>query len=118
MSRYEKLDVMISWILVAGVAASLAVTTWALASYYLSNGPALALSDEYRVSSKSFFDYLLHMHKGGVAGAMAVGVAALMLTPYIRALASLIYFIAKRDIKYILITAFVFTILTISLLTS
>ena len=45
-----------------------------------------------------------------------LGIAALMLTPYVRVLASMVYFaVAERNWKYTLFTAFVFSVLTYSL---
>jgi uncharacterized membrane protein len=45
-----------------------------------------------------------------------LGLAILMITPYVRVLASFFYFaFAERDWKYSLFTAFVFTVLTYSL---
>lgn len=47
---------------------------------------------------------------------MTLGIAILILTPYARVIMSILYFIGRKDIKYSLITLFVFILLTISLL--
>ena len=47
---------------------------------------------------------------------MTLGIALLILTPYARVILSVLYFIGRKDLKYILITLFVFILLTISLL--
>jgi uncharacterized membrane protein len=39
-----------------------------------------------------------------------------MITPYVRVLASVVYFGVVRNLKYVIITAFVLVILTASLL--
>lgn len=45
-----------------------------------------------------------------------LGIAALMLTPYVRVLASMLYFaFIERNGKYTLFTGFVFAVLTYSL---
>ena len=45
-----------------------------------------------------------------------VGIAVLMLTPYVRVLASMLYFVfVERNVKYSLFTAFVLATLTYSL---
>ena len=46
---------------------------------------------------------------------MALGVAVLILTPYVRAVMSVAYFASRKNIKYTIITAFVLTLLTVSL---
>ncbi|MEM0348696.1 MAG: DUF1634 domain-containing protein [Candidatus Caldarchaeum sp.] len=116
MSQNEKLEYIISAILITGVAASLVTTTWGLTLYCLTGCNDVDFSDRYRVSSESFFFYVLHLPTSGAAGLMAAGLVILMLTPYIRVVASLVYFLAKRDFKYTFITAFVLIILTISLI--
>jgi len=47
---------------------------------------------------------------------MTLGIAILILTPYVRVIMSVAYFIGRKDIKYSLMTLFVFILLTISLL--
>ncbi len=47
---------------------------------------------------------------------MTLGIAILILTPYARVIMSILYFIGRKDMKYTLITLFVFILLTISLL--
>jgi uncharacterized membrane protein len=48
---------------------------------------------------------------------ISLGVATLLLTPYLRVLASIGYFaFVERDLKYTLFTTFVFAVLTYSLL--
>jgi uncharacterized membrane protein len=45
-----------------------------------------------------------------------LGIAVLMLTPYVRVLASMLYFmLVERNLKYGLFTAFVLAMLTYSL---
>jgi uncharacterized membrane protein len=46
---------------------------------------------------------------------MTLGIAILMLTPYVRVILSVIHFSRERNIKYVLITLFVLALLTISL---
>ncbi|MEM4374989.1 MAG: DUF1634 domain-containing protein [Nitrososphaerota archaeon] len=117
MSQNEKLETIVGTVLIVGVVASLAVTTIAVARYLLSSGPEIVLSDEYRVSAENFFTYVAQLPRDWVAGLMAAGLVTLMLTPYVRVAASLFYFLAIRDLKYVLITALVLAVLTASLLT-
>jgi len=46
---------------------------------------------------------------------MTLGIATLILTPFVRVIASALYFAWKRDTRYVLITAFVLVALTVSL---
>jgi len=47
---------------------------------------------------------------------MALGILLLMVTQYVRVIASVLYFSMIRDLKYVVITLFVLTIITLSLL--
>lgn len=64
------------------------------------------------------------IHQLGTPGAgprvlLHLGVAALLLTPYVRVLASLLYFaVVERSRRHALLTGLVLTILTIVLLTT
>ncbi|MEM2237935.1 MAG: DUF1634 domain-containing protein [Candidatus Caldarchaeum sp.] len=115
----SKLETLLSSILMVGIVLSLIVLVAGLASYQLSAGSTIVLSEQYRVSAPSFLDYLKNLPENGLGakGLMAIGLSLLMLTPYARVVTSLVYFAVKHDIKYLLITAFVSTVLTISLLT-
>jgi len=46
---------------------------------------------------------------------MTLGVATLILTPFVRVIASALYFVWRKNTKYVLITAFVLVALTVSL---
>jgi uncharacterized membrane protein len=46
---------------------------------------------------------------------MTLGIAILMLTPYVRVILSVIHFSREKNVKYVLITFFVLALLTISL---
>jgi len=46
---------------------------------------------------------------------IALGIVLLMVTPYLRVLASVLYFTVERNPKYALISLFVLAVLTISL---
>jgi uncharacterized membrane protein len=52
----------------------------------------------------------------GAIGLMTLGIVLLILTPYIRAVLSVIYFGSRGNLKYLVITSFVLAILTVSLL--
>ena len=77
---------------------------------------------EYAVTGVNFFQFLLadiHQALWGVLRPrllVSLGLAVLMVTPYVRVLASILYFaLVERNWKYTLFTGFVFTVLTYSL---
>jgi uncharacterized membrane protein len=73
------------------------------------------------IRGQNFFYFLLGLLRKGTIQEkglwlMTLGIAILILTPYVRVIMSVAYFIGRKDIKYSLITFFVFILLTISLL--
>jgi len=73
------------------------------------------------VRDQNFFYFLSDLLRRGSTQEeglwlMTLGIAILILTPYARVIMSILYFIGRKDMKYTLITLFVFTLLTISLL--
>jgi uncharacterized membrane protein len=119
MSHNEKLELMVSLVLIGGVVLSLGVLVLALAGYSLRFGQEIIMDDEYRVAAENFFAYVFSLQRYSftATGLLAAGVVILMLTPYVRVLTSLVYFASEKDLKYVLITAFVLAVLTVSLLT-
>jgi uncharacterized membrane protein len=119
----EKLDSLISYILILGVLVSVAVETLGIAGYYSSNGnlnilfrPSLAMK------GTDFFSYAAKLFQELARGSwspmqvLGLGIVILMLTPYLRVVASVVYFGLARNPKYLLITLFVLIVLTASLL--
>ncbi len=47
---------------------------------------------------------------------VSLGVATLMLTPYFRIMAAVVYYAVERDWKYVVITLSVFSLITFALL--
>ncbi|GBC69407.1 hypothetical protein HRbin01_01105 [archaeon HR01] len=115
----KRLEKLLSLVLLTGVVASISTLAIGVSLYSITHGLEISLSEEYRVSAPSFYAYLegLAVMGAGVKSLIAAGLILLMLTPYARVLTSLIYFAAVKDLKFILITAFVFAVLTLSLLT-
>jgi uncharacterized membrane protein len=122
-SGEEKLEVGISYILVIGVIASVVVESIGIAGYYHLNGnldiifaPGLALK------GTDFFSYTGAAVQAFVKGSwtpfhiLGLGMVLLMITPYMRVVASVVYFGWARNLKYLLITIFVLVVLTASLL--
>ena len=73
------------------------------------------------IRGQNFFYFLSDLLRKGTIQEkglwlMTLGIAILILTPYTRVIMSILYFIGRKDMKYTLITLFVFILLTISLL--
>jgi uncharacterized membrane protein len=113
------MDSVIGSILLVGVLLSLTsivaglVWHWALAGH---------LQLDYTVTSKNLFEFVRADVQRLAAGeirpqvAISTGIAVLMLTPYVRVLASVLYFgLVERNWKYTLFTGLVLGVLTYSL---
>jgi uncharacterized membrane protein len=120
-SGEEKLESLISYLLIIGVAASLLFELTGLLLYYRTYGSFTISHDRQMfLGGEDFFTFLAQLVSGsfatGALGLMTLGIAVLILTPYLRAILSVIYFASQRNLKYLAITFFVLMILTITLL--
>lgn len=110
----------LSYILIGGVALSFATEVIGLVLYYLQTGGfAVDFSSQWQLTGSNFFSYVagfLSAPAGfSATRVMAVGIVILMLTPYVRVLASAVHFGTARNSKYLLFTLFVLTVLTLTL---
>jgi uncharacterized membrane protein len=119
----EKLDSLISYILIFGVLVSVAVEALGIAGYYSSNRNLnILFRPSFAMKETNFFNYaaklLQELSMGGWSPmqVLGLGIVVLMLTPYLRVVASVLYFGLARNPKYLLITLFVLFVLTASLL--
>ncbi len=112
------MDTLIGWILLAGVSISVVLLSLALVWQWVVTGsPALT----FALPGTSLVSFLLSL--GAVTGAASapqaladLGLAVLMLTPYVRVLASVVFFaFVEHDWKYVAFTSFVGAVLTYSL---
>lgn len=116
-ARFEK---VIGYILIVGVVISLVLEIVGVALLYTSSG-SLAISRDPAVYIKGqdFFNFVWrHIEKRAQEPAfflMTLGIIVLILTPFIRVIASVAYFAWHRNLKYVFITLFVLIIVTISL---
>ena len=121
-SGETKLETIISYLLIVGVVLSLALEIAGIVIFYKSHGNLdILLQDKAMfIKGRDFFSFLYQLFGGesrqntGVF-LMTLGVAALILTPFVRVIASALYFAWRKDTKYVLITAFVLIPLTVSL---
>jgi uncharacterized membrane protein len=121
-SGETKLETTISYLLIAGVVLSLALEVAGIVIFYKSHGSLDILLQDKAVfiQGRNFFSFLHQlfarepMQNAGLF-LMTLGVATLILTPFVRVIASALYFAWRKDAKYMFITAFVLIALTLSL---
>ncbi len=110
---------LVGYILLIGVLLSMALIAAGVIWHWLSTGrPGIA----YSISGMNLFDFILAVTRQIFSGAFRprlfvnLGIAVLMLTPYVRVFASVLYFaFVERNLKYTLFTSFVFSVLSYSL---
>ncbi len=121
-SGETRLETWVSYVLIIGVVVSLALEVAGLILFYrthrsfaISHGGAVFIRGR---DFFSFFGRTLLETSNDITGLrlMVLGIAVLILTPYVRAVMSVIYFASRRNVKYCLITLFVLAVLTMSLM--
>jgi uncharacterized membrane protein len=118
----SKLETIISLILIAGVVASLVLTVVGLFFYHSYGQFNINLDNPaVFIHGQNFFSFIWDTVRGGNGQPsslfwITLGVVILILTPYIRVIASFLFFAFTKDTKYVFITLFVLVALTISLL--
>jgi uncharacterized membrane protein len=112
-------EMIVGYILLIGVLVSMVLVTAGLIWRWIATGH---LGLDYPLGGMNLFEFVLTDVRQVTAHAVRprvlvnLGIAALMLTPYARVLASMLYFaFVERNGKYTLFTGFVFSVLTYSL---
>ena len=118
--RGRDLETIISYILTIGVLVSLVVEAVGLGYYATTESLQVDFTSRWQTSGNDFFAYawgtLLSLGVGATpVSLIGLGIILLMFTPYLRVIASTLYFTAERNPKYALISLFVLAVLTISL---
>jgi uncharacterized membrane protein len=117
-SRFERI---IGYTLISGVVISLVLEAFGIFFYYHSQGDLRVMGDKTMfIHGRNFFYFLIELIQGGYTHGKAVflmtlGIAVLMLTPYVRVILSVIHFSREKNAKYVFITLFVLALLTMSL---
>jgi uncharacterized membrane protein len=113
------MESVVGYILLGGVSLSVALIIGGLAWHWVTTGQ---LQFEYSIGGMDLVRFISSDLQQLVAGPMRprylinLGIAVLILTPYVRILASVLYFaFAAHNWKYALFTAFVLGALTYSL---
>ncbi len=114
-----KMDVLVGYILLIGVLVSIGLIAVGVVWHYVATG---RLGLEYSIAGMNLFHFILHNFARAAHPPFRprllvnLGIATLMLTPYIRVLASMLFFaFTERNVKYAAFTAVVFSVLTYSL---
>jgi len=122
-SGETKLETWISRVLIVGVAISLILLGAGMVLFYRSShSTAISLESTMSIHGQDFFTFLVRLvtetpEVPFPLYLMTLGIAVLILTPYVRAVMSVIYFASMKNVKYLIITLFVLVILTVSLAT-
>ena len=110
---------LVGYILLVGVLTSVSLIVGGLAWHFARTGE---IGIQYNIAGMNFFEFLRDGLRQVFADQyrprllVSLGIAMLMLTPFVRVLASMIYFlVAARNWKYAAFTGFVLTVLTYSL---
>lgn len=119
--KVSSLSLGISWILRIGVTVSLALESAGVLLNYIQTGnQSLDLSAAWQFKGGNFFDFATSTVRAiGAAPSpldiMSLGIMTLMLTPYVRVIAGVVYYGVQKDWKYVGITLFVLTVITTGL---
>ena len=120
-SGESKLETIISYVLIIGVVISIILEVIGISLYYSSYGNLQISQDKsVFINGQNFFAFIIDQtqHLFGPQSALlfiTLGLIILILTPYVRAITSAIYFASEKHYKYFLITLFVIMVLTLSL---
>ncbi|HUI30762.1 MAG TPA: DUF1634 domain-containing protein [Candidatus Acidoferrales bacterium] len=114
-----KMDALVGYILLVGVLTSITLIVSGVIWHYVDTGH---IGLDYSIAGMNLFQFVLteihqftrlHLRPRLLVN---LGIAALMLTPYVRVAASMLFFaFAERNYKYTTFTAIVFVVLTYSL---
>ena len=118
--KVNSLALGISWILRIGVLTSLTLETAGVLWNYVQTGDqSLNLTGTWQFTGGNFFDFASRtfgsMSNPNPLSVISLGIAVLMLTPYLRVIAGVIYYIVQRDWKYVGFTLFVLGVITAGL---
>jgi uncharacterized membrane protein len=116
----SKLEPIISYLLIAGVSISFILLITGAVMFYRGYGRLDIILDDKTlfIHGQNFFTFLRDLFttpQNSAVATMTAGITVLILTPYLRVIASVVYFVWEKDARYVLITAFVLAVLTISL---
>lgn len=114
-----KMDMLVGYILLVGVLASIVLIAAGVIWHFADTGH---IGLDYSIAGMNLFQFIVTEFRQTTQLQLRprlfvnLGIATLMLTPYIRVMASMLFFaFEERNYKYTIFTALVFTVLTYSL---
>ena len=113
------IEILVGYVLLGGVVLSIILIVAGLTWRWAITGH---LAADYSIAGRDLFEFATHEIHGVASDDLRprrlinLGFLCLMLTPYARVLASMVYFAATRNWKYTVFTGVVFCVLTYSLL--
>lgn len=117
--QQERMDLLLGYLLLGGVLLSMALIVAGLIWRFLRVGH---FTLDHQLSGMNLFQFLVEEVRIALSGQLRPrtlvdgGIAVLMLTPYIRVLASMFYFmVGLKNWKYTVFTGIVLAVLTFSL---
>jgi uncharacterized membrane protein len=117
--QQEKMDLLLGYLLLGGVALSMALIAVGLIWRFVRIGH---FSLDHQLAGLNLFQFLLTEIRLAARGSLSPrtlidgGIGVLMLTPYLRVLASVLYFMfGLKNWKYTIFTGIVLGVLTFSL---
>lgn len=121
VDREVKLEALISYLLIIGVIVAVVLEVIGITLYYGSYGNvAYSQAQNVYITGENFFAFVIERLQNllvteNALTFMTVGIIVLVLVPFVRAIASCIYFAWEKNWKYVAITLFVLIVLTVSL---
>jgi uncharacterized membrane protein len=118
-AHQAKMDALIGYVLLGGTVLSVVLIVAGLVWHWIQVG---RLGIEYTIPKMNLFEFIIEEFREVLGGQfrprllVSLGIAALLLTPYLRVLASLLFFaLVEHNWKYSAFTGFVLAVLTYSL---
>ncbi len=116
----HEMELLVGYLLLSGVLLSILLVVTGMAWEYVKTG---SLHLNYLIAGMNFFQFLVGDLRAiltpsliGPRAFVNLGIAALLFTPYIRVVSSMVFFAAaEKNWKYTAFTAFVGVVLTYSL---
>lgn len=119
--REVKLELLISYLLIIGVITAVVLEVIGITLYYGTYGNmAYSQAPNVYITGENFFAFVIERLQNllvteNALAFMTAGIIVLVMVPFVRAIASCLYFAWEKNWKYVAITLFVIAILTISL---
>ena len=109
----EPIDRIVSWVMSSGMAASFICYATGLLLLFLRKEPVPHTAQQY---FHSLSEFLQAMASGEADPFLYLGTAALILTPFVLVLSSILAFIRQQDRRFALIAALVLMVMITSVI--